>query len=171
VDEIGRFRLSWQKDVRTDLRLITGAQEEPPMKGLIATGILALGVAAFAMTGPAGAAKAGLAIGTWLHPDNGSHIRISRCGGGICGTVVRVRDRSRTDINNKDPKLRKRKILGLRLFSGMKKDRKDRWKGKLYNTADGGTYRGFVTVISKSKIKLEGCWGPFCKSKTWTRVR
>ncbi len=138
---------------------------------IIAAIIAALSPVAFAMMEPASAQETKSAVGTWRHPDNGSLIKITKCGGGICGKVIKVKDRSRRDVNNKNPKLRKRKILGIRLFSRMMPDRKDRWKGSLYNPADGDTYRGFLTVISKSRIDLEGCWGPFCKSKSWSRIR
>ena len=42
-------------------------------------------------------------------------------------------------------------------MSGAKKDGADRWKGEVYNSENGKTYSGYVTVKSKDEVKLEGC--------------
>ncbi len=113
------------------------------------------------------------AFGTWVDPDTGSHIRVSKCGGGLCATIVKVKDPSRTDINNPNPKLRKRPVVGITLMSGAKKSGEKSWSGKLYNTQDGQVYSGSLTVIDKNHLKLQGCvlGGLICKGPTWTRVQ
>jgi uncharacterized protein (DUF2147 family) len=111
-------------------------------------------------------------LGTWQNPDNGSHIRIAKCGSGVCATVIKVKDPSRTDEHNPDPKLRDRKVQGLTIMNGAKKTGDKTWAGKLYNTQDGKTYNGTITVVSKDSIKLEGCvlGGLICQGPTWTRI-
>jgi uncharacterized protein (DUF2147 family) len=113
------------------------------------------------------------AFGVWEHPDNGSHIKIAKCGGGLCATIVSVKDNSRVDDKNPDPKLRKRPIKGITIMSGGKKTGKATWSGKLYNTQDGQTYNGTVTVVDKNHLKLQGCvlGGIICQGPTWTRVQ
>jgi uncharacterized protein (DUF2147 family) len=112
------------------------------------------------------------AFGTWKHPDNGSHISVYQCGGGLCAKVVKVADAGRKDEKNPDPKLRTRSVVGVVLMSGAKKTGAATWAGKLYNTQDGQTYNGTVTVVSKNTMKLEGCvmGGLICQGPTWTRV-
>lgn len=112
------------------------------------------------------------AFGVWEHPDNGSHIRISKCGGGLCAKIIKVRDPSRKDVKNPDPAKRKRPIKGITIMSGAKKTGEATWSGKLYNTLDGEIYNGTITVLSKNKLKLQGCvlGGLICQGPTWTRV-
>lgn len=124
-------------------------------------------------TGAALAAGAQDAFGVWLHPENGSHIRVYKCGGSLCAKVVKVRDTSRRDVHNPNPKLRNRPIQGVVIMNGARKTGANTWKGRLYNTRDGKTYTGVITVVSKSKLKLEGCvlGGLLCKGVTWSRIR
>ena len=112
-------------------------------------------------------------LGVWQHPDNGSHIKIAKCGEGVCATIVKVKDPSRTDVENPDPKLKKRPVQGITIMSGGKKTGPTTWSGKLYNTQDGKTYNGTLTVVDKTHVKLEGCvmGGLICQGPTWTRVQ
>lgn len=112
------------------------------------------------------------AFGTWRHPENGSHINVYKCGSGLCAKVVKVADPSRTDVNNPDPKLRSRPVVGIHLMNGAKKTDGNSWAGQLYNSQDGKTYSGSITVIDKSHLKLEGCvlGGLICQGPVWTRV-
>lgn len=139
---------------------------------IVKVGLMLAGLT-LAFAGHAQAQSAEDAFGVWLHPDNGSHIRISKCGGGLCATIVKVKDPSRTDEKNPDPKLRSRKVQGLTIMRGAKKTGDKTWSGKLYNTTDGETYNGTVTVVSKDKLKLEGCvlGGLICQGPTWSRIR
>ncbi len=134
---------------------------------LIGAGLLVLGA------GQSWAQSADDAFGTWLHPDNGSHVRISKCGGGLCATIVSVADPSRRDIYNPDPKKRDRKVAGVTIMSGAKKSGDKSWSGKLYNTQDGKTYNGTVTVVDKNHLKLQGCvlGGLICQGPVWTRLK
>lgn len=121
---------------------------------------------------PAAAQKAEDAFGVWEHPDNGSHIQISQCNGGLCAKVIKVNDPSRKDVHNPDPAKRNRLVQGITIMNGAKKTGDAKWSGKLYNTQDGETYTGSVTVLSRDKLKLEGCvlGGLVCQGPTWTRV-
>lgn len=140
------------------------------MKTILMMFLLAGGMAYTA--GSASAQTADDAFGTWRHPDNGSHISIYQCGGGLCAKVVKVADPSRKDEKNPDAKLRTRPVVGIVIMNGAKKSGDKAWSGKLYNTQDGDTYNGTVTVVSKNTLKLEGCvmGGLICQGPTWTRV-
>jgi len=119
------------------------------------------------------AADATDAFGVWRHPENGSLVRMYKCSGGLCAKVIKVRDPSRKDIHNPDPDLRSRPIKGIVIMRGARKSGDNRWKGRLYNTRDGKTYSGVITVKSKRQLELEGCvlGGLFCQGVTWTRAR
>lgn len=134
--------------------------------------ILAAAFASALAFAPAAAQQAEDAFGVWEHPDNGSHIRISKCGGGLCAKIIKVRDPSRTDIKNPDPAKRKRPIVGITIVKGAKKTGDATWSGKIYNTQDGQIYNGVLTVLSKNKLKLQGCvlGGLICQGPAWSRV-
>jgi uncharacterized protein (DUF2147 family) len=134
--------------------------------------VLALAGSALIAPGAAFAQTAEDAFGTWKHPDNGSHISVYQCGGGLCAKVVKVADPNRKDDKNPDAKLRTRPVVGVVIMNGGKKTGANSWAGKLYNTQDGQTYSGTVTVVSKNSLKLEGCvmGGLICQGPTWTRI-
>ena len=134
---------------------------------LIGAGFLVLAA------GQGAAQTAGDPFGVWQHPDNGSHIRIAKCGAGLCATIVKVRDPSRTAVNNPDPKLRKRPVDGITIMKGGRKTGENSWSGKLYNTQDGETYSGTLTLVDADHLKLQGCvlGGLICQGPTWTRIK
>lgn len=111
------------------------------------------------------------AFGLWLHPDNGSHLEVYKCGDGLCAKIVKVADGQQVDDKNPQPDLRKRSIVDLIIMSDAQKAGANQWKGSLYNPADGGTYSGTLTVKSRTSIDMSGCTlVVICKTVTWTRL-
>jgi uncharacterized protein (DUF2147 family) len=116
--------------------------------------------------------------GTWLTQAGDARVRVSRCGGGICGVVVWLREpinpangKPQIDDKNPNPTLAKRPMIGLPLFSGMQATGPGKWSGKIYNADDGSTYASNVAVTGPDSLKVEGCMGSFCGGENWTRVR
>src|SRR3984885_5572894 len=74
---------------------------------------------------PAAKAQAGGEVsGIWLTQAGDAKVRVSKCGGGICGVVVWLRDpidpmtgKPQVDDKNHNPSLAKRPIIGLPLFT------------------------------------------------------
>ncbi len=111
------------------------------------------------------------AVGTWRHPENGSHVQMYKCGDGLCAKIASVKDGQKTDDKNADAAKRSRPIVGLVIMSGAKKSGAAAWQGDLYDRASGKSYSGTVTVKSKSALDLTGCtMAILCKTVTWTRV-
>ena len=141
------------------------------MKRLKLIGALA-GLVLAAATATQALAAAEDAIGAWKDADTGGVTEVYSCPGGICIKVVTPSKGRETDDNNPDPKLKGRPMAGAVIMSGAAKDTADRWKGQIYNSEDGKTYAGYVTVKSKDEVKLEGCVLSFlCKSHTWRRAK
>jgi uncharacterized protein (DUF2147 family) len=141
------------------------------MKRGIRAGIAAL---ALSLALPAAAfAAAEDAIGTWRDTDSGGILQVYSCGGGVCIKVVKPGKGREKDDHNPNPALKGRSMAGVVLMSGAQKAGGDKWQGKLYNSEDGDTYTGYVTVVSKGELKLEGCvlGGLICKSRHWTREK
>lgn len=130
----------------------------------------AVAMALSAMAGTASAQRAEDAFGTWLHPENGSHVKMYACGKRLCASIVKITDNQKVDDNNPDAKKRDRPIIGMVILSA-RKVAPNKWSGRMYNRADGKTYTGTITVSSRARLSLSGCtMAIFCKSAEWKRV-
>ena len=115
--------------------------------------------------------------GIWLTQAGDARVKVSKCGGGICGVIVGLKQpidpatgKPQVDDKNPNPALAKRPIIGLPLFSGMHAAGPGKWSGHIYNADDGSTYVSNVSVTGADTLRVEGCMGAFCGGETWTRV-
>jgi uncharacterized protein (DUF2147 family) len=115
--------------------------------------------------------------GVWLTQAGDARVRVSKCGGGLCGVIVGLRDpidaatgKPQVDDKNPNPALRKRPMIGLPLFSGMQPSGPNRWSGQIYNADDGSTYVSHVSLAGPDTLKVEGCIGALCGGENWTRA-
>jgi len=141
---------------------------------------LCLALLACAAGWPFAAARAADPTGTWYTEDKESQVRITNCGGAICGALVWLKEpndpetkRPKTDKNNPDPAKRNHPLVGVQIVLGMKPgSTPGQWEGKVYNAKDGNTYSGSFTLTGADSAVLKGCaLGFICKSQTWTRVK
>jgi uncharacterized protein (DUF2147 family) len=116
--------------------------------------------------------------GTWLTQAGDAKVKVTKCGGGICGAIVWLRQptdpataKPALDDKNPNPTLAKRPMMGLPLFSGMQPAGPNKWSGQIYNADDGKSYASSISVASPSPPKVEGCVGSLCGGETWTRTR
>ena len=123
------------------------------------------------------AAQAAPAAGTWLSENGGTKVRITDCGGKLCGKVVWLKDpvgadgKPKTDRHNQDEAKRSRPLLGVAVVQGMAPSGENKWSGQIYNADDGKTYDAHVTVISDSAMNVQGCvLSILCKNQKWTRA-
>ena len=117
------------------------------------------------------------AAGTWLTQAGDARVRVGKCGNGICGVIVGLKDpidpatgKPQVDDKNPNPALKKRPMIGLPLFSGMHPTGPGKWSGQIYNADDGSTYASNVSVTGPGTLKVEGCVGALCGGENWTRV-
>src|SRR5438445_6382358 len=123
------------------------------------------------------AQSAGEPSGIWLTQAGDARVRVSKCGGGICGVVVGLKQpidpatgKPQVDDKNPNPALARRPIIGLPLFSGMRASGPGKWSGQIYNADDGSTYASHVAVTGADTLRVEGCVGMLCGGETWSRV-
>lgn len=121
---------------------------------------LALGVVALACAAiPASADAGGDPHGVWLRPEGGVQFSFYDCGGLLCAKVIAAK-------NPED-----QASIGTVILRGAKQSGPNEWKGKLYNSEDGKTYDGFISLKSTNELSLKGClWGVLCSGETWKRV-
>jgi uncharacterized protein (DUF2147 family) len=139
-------------------------------------GFILMIFAALLAAPPAKAQAGGDAGGIWLTQAGDAKVRVSRCGGGICGVVVWLREpidpatgKPQVDDKNPNPSLARRPIIGLPLFSEMRPSGPNRWSGQIYNADDGKSYVSNVSVLGPDSLRVEGCLGALCGGETWTR--
>jgi len=116
--------------------------------------------------------------GTWLTQAGDAKVKVTKCGGGICGAIVWLRQpidpataKPAVDDKNPNPTLAKRPMMGLPLFSGMQPAGPNKWSGQIYNADDGNSYASNISVASPETLRVEGCVGSLCGGETWTRAR
>jgi uncharacterized protein (DUF2147 family) len=129
--------------------------------------ILALGLVTLAL--PASAQPADPS-GTYLSETGETRVRIARCGGAYCGTIISVQGEAK-DVNNPDPKLKGRNLVGIQMISNIQPTAEG-FTGQLYNYKDGKTYSGKMNFAGGKAMQLSGCvfGGLICRSQTWAKV-
>jgi uncharacterized protein (DUF2147 family) len=76
------------------------------------------------------------------------------------------------DVNNKDPALRKRPLLGIVLIWHLRPGDGEYVDGYVYNPRNGETYRMKAELTGKTTLKVRGYLGISLlgQSQTWTRA-
>jgi len=115
--------------------------------------------------------------GIWLTQAGDAKVRVSKCGGGICGVIVWLKEpidpatgRPQVDDKNPNPALARRPMIGLPLFSAMQPSGPNKWSGRIYNADDGKSYDSHVSVFAPDTLRVEGCVGALCGGESWTRT-
>jgi uncharacterized protein (DUF2147 family) len=119
--------------------------------------------------------------GLWLDEVEEGRIEVAPCGEHLCGTIVWLLEpldengEERRDVENADPALRERKVMGLRVLEGVnpKPDKKGYWKGgRIYDPKNGKTYRCTLSLDEQGNMKLRGFIGISLigRNSFWTRV-
>ena len=122
--------------------------------------------------------------GYWLSEEGTAQIELAPCEPGsdtICGEIVWLEDpldddgEPLRDVNNDDPELRDREIVGLEMVWDMEPDsgRESRWSGgRIYDPESGNTYRARMDLGEDGEtLDLRGYVGlpAFGRTSTWTR--
>jgi uncharacterized protein (DUF2147 family) len=110
-------------------------------------------------------------IGEWMVKDGYGTVRIDNCAGKMWG-IIAWEKVAGVDNENPDPAKRGRPSLGVPILLGMAPTRPNKWEGEIYNTENGKTYSGNISLIDDHTLQLEGCLFPnfLCGGQKWTRV-
>jgi uncharacterized protein (DUF2147 family) len=133
-------------------------------------------LAALLAATPAKAQAGGEVSGIWLTQAGDAKVRVGKCGEGICGVIVWLKDpinpatgKPQIDDKNPNPSLARRPMIGLPLFSGMRPSGPNKWSGQIYNADDGNNYASNISVSGPETLRVEGCVGALCGGESWTR--
>jgi uncharacterized protein (DUF2147 family) len=121
------------------------------------------------------------ALGEWVTEGDKARVRIEPCAADtakLCGTITwsyRPADAPAGplfDVNNGDPALRARPIVGLPLLEGFQPAGRDAWDGgTIYDPEGGKTYKSKMRLKGPDTLEVDGCVLFLCESQTWTRYR
>jgi uncharacterized protein (DUF2147 family) len=146
------------------------------MIGALIAGLFMTSLALLLGSPPARAQAGGEVSGIWLTQAGDAKVRVTKCSGGICGVVIWLKTpidpatgQAQADDKNPNPSLRRRPIIGLPLFSGMRPDGDNKWSGQIYNADDGNSYVSHISVAGPDSLRVEGCVGMLCGGETWSR--
>lgn len=135
-------------------------------------GIFAALAAIAALAGPAQAADP--IAGRWVTQEKDAVIAIAPCRQQFCGTIDRFlvpppQGADQRDINNPDPALRQRRLLGSAILLGFAPDGA-LWRGRIYDPKSGKTYRSVIRRKGAGTLEVKGCLGPFCQTQVWKKA-
>ncbi len=117
--------------------------------------------------------------GVWLDHTGRGAVEISRCGNGICGRIVWMKNPLDakgvpfTDGHNPDTGKRKNPICGLQIIGDAKPKRDGSFdEGWIYNPEDGATYSVEVRLRPNQTLRVHGYAGLkfLGETYTWTRA-
>jgi uncharacterized protein (DUF2147 family) len=118
-------------------------------------------------------------IGVWETENKDARMEIFKCGDKYCGKLLWGKGiveedgvTSKKDVNNPDPKLRSRDVVGITYLSGLTYDDDEYEDGKVYNSDDGKTYKCYVW-LKKGSLYLRGYLGMPVLGQTtkWNSVK
>jgi uncharacterized protein (DUF2147 family) len=111
-------------------------------------------------------------VGEWWTEGKEGLIRFVRSSDGTYSGILAGGNDPGRDVNNKDPALRKRPLLGIVLMWHLRPDDGEYVDGYVYNPRNGETYRMKAEVTGKTTLKIRGYLGISLlgQSQTWTRA-
>ena len=133
---------------------------------------VALSLAALLAAAPLAAAAP--IDGRWITEEKTGIVQVDDCGGTRCGKLARFLETppqgvDQRDVNNPEPRLRNRKLLGLPILTGFRPDG-EVWRGTIYDPKSGQSYRSILKRRNPRTLEVKGCIGPFCQTQLWTRA-
>lgn len=130
-------------------------------------------------------ADADAILGLWSLTDRKAQFEIYKCGSEYCGKISYLSEPNYPsteklgfaglpimDLQNPDPALRGRSLLGLPLLEGFRYVGGDTWEGgRIYNPEDGKKYRCKLWLDGENQLKVRGYLGfsLFGRTETWVR--
>jgi len=112
-------------------------------------------------------------VGEWWTEDNSGRVTFFKAKTGTYTGRLTYSKKPRKDVENDDPKMRTRDVVGIILIWKLKYEEGKYADGYVYNPEDGNTYRIEVTSTGKDAIEVRGFMGIslFGQTQVWKRYR
>jgi uncharacterized protein (DUF2147 family) len=116
----------------------------------------------------AAASRSASPLGQWIVGDGDRRVQIMECGKSLCGIISAAKPDA-VDRFNPDPDQRNRAIVNLPVLIEMTQTETNRWEGHIYNTRDGRTYSGKISLRSATLLEVEGNAPHALLMQTWVK--
>jgi uncharacterized protein (DUF2147 family) len=132
------------------------------------------------LTATAAAAQTPTPIGIWQDATNRIMVEIAPCDSRLCGKIVWFKwpnddlGLPLVDINNPDPALRLRPLLGLTILTNLRQTGESTWgDGRIYYPDDGEFYHARMSIQENGtlRVRIYALFPLFGETQIWTRVR
>jgi uncharacterized protein (DUF2147 family) len=113
-------------------------------------------------------------LGIWLNADKDAKFEIYRKENRYFGKIIWGTGGPDKDVNNPEPKLRNRPLIGLAILRDFTFDGKQSYNdGFVYDPKNGKNYACKLTLVSSNTLEVRGYVGLslFGRTETWTRVQ
>ena len=114
------------------------------------------------------AARSASPVGQWIVDDDDRRVQIVRCGKSLCGVISAAKPDT-VDRFNPDPDRRGRTVVNLPVLIEMTQTETNRWEGQIYNTRDGRTYFGRISLRGNNLLEVEGNAPHALLVQTWIK--
>jgi uncharacterized protein (DUF2147 family) len=106
--------------------------------------------------------------GVWRNAANSVHIRASRCGDAMCGTVIWASEKAKADAAAGGTE----QLVGTRIFDSFVPEDGE-WLGEVYVPDLARAFSGSVYLEGPDTLVGRGClFGNFgCREQRWTRLK
>lgn len=123
-------------------------------------------------------------IGIWKTEEDKSLVEIYKVGDAYHGKIIDLKEKvfeagheregqTQVDLENPDPKLRERPIIGLEIVTDFEYAGRGKYEdGKIYDPESGSTYKCKATLTDADTLKVRGYIGVALLGRTtvWKRV-
>jgi len=125
-------------------------------------------------------------LGFWNTTEDKARVEVFKQNDKYFGKIVSLKEpdwpandekgmagQPKNDRNNPSPRLRDRKIIGLRMMNDFAYAGKNRWGGgTIYDPESGKTYKGKMSLAATNHLEMRGFVGISLLGRTtvWTRV-
>jgi len=112
--------------------------------------------------------------GEWLSSKKDTRFQIYREKNKYFGKILWGSGKDTLDTKNPDPKLRRRKVIGMTILRDFVFEGQGTWdEGRIYDPREGKTYSCKITLKSADQINVRGYIGLslFGRTDVWTRIK
>jgi len=144
---------------------------------LIASSLITSAISAQAAPGTnafsSGSLECGTSIyGAWVTNEGKSVVNIYDCEtSGICGDVVKFSGNAKYNELPAEIATPLSDETGPRVLSEFEAKSSNKFKGRIFNPRNGKSYKSTLKISEMGDLKVKGCLGPVCQTKTWMRPK
>ncbi len=113
-------------------------------------------------------------FGEWMADNGKTRIKTYACADNaeeVCSAITWLKN-PRKDINNKNPALRDRDVVGIEVGKNMRPKGKNKWVGDVYSDKRGDIFPS-TARLEGDVLKIKGCLTKrkfICKTRTFDRI-